>query len=254
MASDFFVHTGRWKWFCIFSISGGRSEHTFRSFFFLLQVRETEIDFIFSWSWQVTVKKAGFYGVYLAFAWIKVWFYVFYNRRSFPKSKSMLCVIRYLSRAFTANTRTLQRWSVCPTIMISGDWSVFFLFVGSNFCLGYLKRFMIENRGYENSNCLHHNWGVLFAHMRFLMGKIWKSDELFVGGLSSTACLMHILANNRRPWYLFVLFPPKWSDLTAGKIGEVWGFYSSILLTGCKFNKKFTFLDFDALFCYHKMG
>lgn len=30
----FFVHTGRWKWFCIFSISGGRSEHTFRAHFF----------------------------------------------------------------------------------------------------------------------------------------------------------------------------------------------------------------------------
>ena len=31
-----------------FRLGGGRSEHTFRSFFFLLQVRETEIDFIFS--------------------------------------------------------------------------------------------------------------------------------------------------------------------------------------------------------------
>lgn len=49
---------------------------------------------------------------------------------------------------------------------------VFFVRYDRICCLGYLKRFMIENRGYENSNCLHHNWGVLFAHMRFLMGKI----------------------------------------------------------------------------------
>ncbi|MBS5734678.1 MAG: hypothetical protein KHW87_08280 [Clostridiales bacterium] len=33
---------------------------------------------------------------------------------------------------------------------------------------------MIETEVYENSNCSHHKWGVLFVHMRFLMEIIWK--------------------------------------------------------------------------------
>ena len=31
-----------------FRVAGGRSEHAFRSFFFLLQIRETETNFMFS--------------------------------------------------------------------------------------------------------------------------------------------------------------------------------------------------------------
>lgn len=31
-----------------FRLAGGRSEHAFRSFFFLLQIRETETNFMFS--------------------------------------------------------------------------------------------------------------------------------------------------------------------------------------------------------------
>lgn len=59
-----------------FRLAGGRSEHAFRSFFFLLQIRETETNFMFSWSLQVAVeKRAGVYAVFFTFVSRKIRFY-----------------------------------------------------------------------------------------------------------------------------------------------------------------------------------
>ena len=110
-------------------------------------------------------KRAGVYAVFFTFVSRKIRFYFLV----IPKKQINPVCDRIFVACFCCKY-TYTAMVICMSDL--GGLSVFFLFVGSNFCLGYLKRFMIENRGYENSNCLHHNWGVLFAHMRFLMGKI----------------------------------------------------------------------------------
>ena len=128
-ACDFFVHTGRWKWFCIFSISGGRSEHTFRSFFFLLQVRETEIDFIFSWSWQVTVKKAGVYAVFFTFVSRKIRFYflVIPKKQINPVCDRIFVACIHCKYTYTAKVIYMSndiRWLIC---VLPARWIEFLL-------------------------------------------------------------------------------------------------------------------------------
>ena len=44
----------------LFDYRGSERTYVPVSFLFLLPIRETQIDFIFSWSWQVTVKKRAF--------------------------------------------------------------------------------------------------------------------------------------------------------------------------------------------------
>ena len=114
-------------------------------FSFLLPIRETEINFMFSWSLQVAVeKRAGAYAVFFTFVSrkIRLSFLVIPKKQIDPECDRIFvacfhCKYTYTAKVICVCNDNDIRWLIC---VLSGR-------CGRIFCFGYLKPFMVENRG-----------------------------------------------------------------------------------------------------------